>query len=284
MTVGAELLVNAVDMHVHAAPDLHPRLMNELEILEDARNYGMRAVVSKCHYCCNADRAALVSSMIDGIECFGGIVLNSCVGGFNPAAVESAIRFGGKAVWMPSFHSREHYENFPQLQAVVKGPVAGLSVLGDEALLPEVREVLDLIGQSNTILGTSHCSEPEIEMLVREAPAHGVKKVVVTHPYNHVPNLSLQKQIELAEAGCYLELCLYSAMPASERAKFEDFAKTIRAVGAERVILASDFGQSFHPSPAAGMAMLCERLLAVGIRREEIEIMIRQNPAFLLDL
>lgn len=284
MTMDMELLVNAIDMHVHAAPDLHPRLMNELEILADAKKYGMRAIVSKSHYCCNADRTALVNTMIEGIQCFGGIVLNPSVGGFNPSAVDAAIRFGGKEVWMPSFYSQAHYENFPQLKAVVKGPATGLSIAEDGRLLPEICEILDLIGRSNVILGTSHCSEQEIDMLVEEAPKYGVKKIVITHPYNFVPNLSVEKQMQLAEAGCYLELCLYCAMPASERATFEDFAKTIKTVGAKRVVLATDFGQSFHPAPAAGMAMFCEKLLALGIKKSEIEIMIKENPAYLLDL
>lgn len=284
MAMDMELLVNAIDMHVHAAPDLHPRLMNELEILQDAKKYGMRAIVSKSHYCCNAARTALVSSMIDGIQCFGGIVLNPSVGGFNPSAVDAAIRFGGKEVWMPSFYSKAHHENFPQLKAVVKGPENGLSVLKDGKLLPEMHEILDLIGQANVILGTSHCSKQEIDMLVKDAPKYGVKKIVITHPYNFVPNLSLKKQIELAEAGCYLELCLYSAMPVSERAAFEDFAKTISSVGVERVVLATDFGQSFHSAPAEGMAMFCGKLLALGINKRDIEIMIKENPAYLLDL
>jgi len=284
MKRGAELLDGAVDMHCHAMPDFHPRMLNELEILQDAKEYGMRAIVSKSHYCLNADRMPLINSMIEGIDCFGGVVLNPPVGGLNPSAVDAAIRYGGKEIWMPSFYTKAHLENFPAFKGVIKGPAEGISVVRDGELVSEMHEILDLIAQAKVILGTSHCSEQEIGILVREALNHGVKKIIVTHPYCPVPNLSVEKQAELAELGSYLELCLYSAMPISGRVTAEGFAKTIRTVGAKRVVLATDFGQPFHPTPAEGMRIFCNNLLAVGIEKTDIEIMIKENPAYLLDL
>jgi len=280
----SDILHKAVDMHVHAAPDLHPRLMNELEVLEDAKTYGLRAIVSKSHYCMNSDRTALISSMIEGIQCFGGVVLNPSVGGLNPAAVEAAIRYGGKEIWMPSFYTKAHFENFPAMKAMVKARMEPITILQDGKILPEVHEILDLIAQADVILGTSHCSGEELKVLVPEAFKQGVKKVVITHPHNWVPNLSLEQQKELAEQGAYLELCLYSAMPISDRATIHDFARSIKTVGPDRVVLATDFGQPYHPTPGEGMRIFCENLLAVGIDRRDIEIMIRENPAYLLDL
>lgn len=119
---------------------------------------------------------------------------------------------------------------------------------------------------------------------MKEAFLQGVKKVVITHPHNWVPNLSLDQQTELARQGAYLELCLYSARPISGKATIHDFAKTIQAVGPNRIVLATDFGQPFHPTPPEGMKIFCENLLAVGIERRDIEIMIKENPAYLLDL
>jgi Family of unknown function (DUF6282) len=284
MRNGVELLEGAVDMHVHAMPDFHPRMMNELEILQDAKAYGMRAIVSKSHYCLNADRVALLSSMVEGIDCFGGVVLNPPVGGINPSAVDAAIRYGGKEIWMPSFYTKAHMENFPAFKGVVRGPAEGIVLVKNGALLPEVHEILDLIAEANVILGTSHCSEDEIFILVREAIQHGVKKIIVTHPYCPVPDLSLEKQAALAEQGAYIELCLYSAMPISGRVTAAGFAQTISTVGAQRVVLATDFGQPFHPTPAEGMRIFVNNLLAVGIEKSDIEIMIKENPAELLDL
>ena len=284
MKKNAEILEGAVDMHVHAMPDFHPRMLDELEILKDAKEYGMRAIVSKSHYCLNADRMSLINSMVEGIECFGGVVLNPPVGGLNPSAVEAAIRYGGKEIWMPSFYTKAHLENFPAFKGVVKGPSEGITLLENGQLKSEVHEILDLIAEANVILGTSHCSEDEIFVLVREALDHGVKKIIVTHPYCPVPNLSVDKQAELASLGAFLELCLYSAMPISGKVTAAGFAESIKTVGPERVVLATDFGQPFHPTPAEGMRIFCHNLMAVGIEKRDIEIMIKENPSYLLDL
>ncbi len=97
--------------------------MTEVEVLRDAKEYGTRAIVSKCHYCLNADRMALVNSLVEGIACFGGVVLNPPVGGINPSAVEAAIRYGGKEIWMPSFYSKAYLlkvSNFKGAVGVMK--------------------------------------------------------------------------------------------------------------------------------------------------------------------
>ena len=279
-----ELIEGSIDMHCHAAPDFHPRIADELELLRDACSHGMRGIVSKSHYCPNASRVNIVNSLVEEGDCFGGIVLNPTVGGFNPAAVEATIRFGGKVVWMPSFYSREHLRCFPEFKGVVAGPPEGMSVLKDGKLVAEMHEILELIGQSNVILGTSHCSREEIAGLGEEAARHKIEKVVITHPYCPVPNLSLGEQAELASKGAVLELCLYSAMPISGKVSVHDFVRTIKSVGAEHVVLASDFGQPFHPTPAEGMRLFCTSLVAVGITREDIDIMTKRNPSRLLDL
>jgi microsomal dipeptidase-like Zn-dependent dipeptidase len=225
-----------------------------------------------------------VNSLVEGATCFGGIVLNPPVGGLNPCAVETSIRFGGKVVWLPSFYSREHLRSFPQFKGAVPGPPGGITILKDGQLVEEMREILDLVAERDLILGTSHCSREEIAVLVEQAAKHKVKKIVVTHPYCPVPDLSLDEQAELVQKGAYLELCLYSAMPISGKVSVHDFARTINKVGADHVVLATDFGQPFHPTPAEGMRMFCTSLVAAGIAKEEIDIMTKRNPAHLLGL
>ena len=70
----------AIDFHVHSAPDVFGRNVNDLEVARAAARAGMRALVLKNHITTTADRAALVSSEVPGIEVFGGIVLNKAVG------------------------------------------------------------------------------------------------------------------------------------------------------------------------------------------------------------
>jgi hypothetical protein len=58
----------------------------------------------------------------------------------------------------------------------------------------------------------------------------------------------------------------------------------IRAAGAENVVLSTDLGQPGNPVPAVGFASGVQRLLDAGVTQREIDLMIRRNPARLLNL
>jgi hypothetical protein len=47
-----EIMQGAVDMHIHSAPSLFPRLVDHAEAAEGAKNLGMKAVVLKEHHGC----------------------------------------------------------------------------------------------------------------------------------------------------------------------------------------------------------------------------------------
>ena len=44
-----ELLQGAVDIHIHHGPDLYPRIQDPIELAQDAKAAGMRAVCLKTH-------------------------------------------------------------------------------------------------------------------------------------------------------------------------------------------------------------------------------------------
>ena len=69
--------------------------------------------------------------------------MNPTVGGLNPSAVDAAIRYGGKEIWMPSFYTKAHMENFPAFKGVARGPSQGIVLVENGALLPEVYDILD---------------------------------------------------------------------------------------------------------------------------------------------
>lgn len=284
-----EVLEGAIDLHFHATPDLHDRLLDEVEIAKEAREAGMRAVLSKAHYGINASRMYYVSKAVPGIHTFGGVVLNPAVGGLNPSAVEAAIKFGGKEVWMPSIFSDAHIKHFKgtygTMPGRVKWPEKGITILDSEKkLLPAVKEILDMIAEANIILGTSHCSAEESRILIDEAFRRGVKKILVTHPHNEVPDLSLEVQLEFARKGAYLEHCFLPTMPMFYNARIKDVIEVIRKAGPERCVMATDFGQVFCPSTVEGLRMFILSLMNQGITEKEIDIMVRKNPAKLLDL
>src|SRR5262244_3337048 len=116
-----------IDMHVHSHPDVFGRNMDDIDVAQLAKARGMRGIVLKNHISETASRAALVMKVVPGLEVFGGVVLNTAVGGVNPSAVEWMHRiYGsrGKVVWLPTFESDKHVKTFskPDAKGLVVAP------------------------------------------------------------------------------------------------------------------------------------------------------------------
>jgi hypothetical protein len=279
----------AIDLHCHPYPDLFPRLADDFEVVEAARDAGLRAIVLKCHHESTVSRAYLVGKVAVGIEVFGGIVLNSYVGYLNPAAVEAALRLGGKVVWLPTIDAGYHAE--------VHGTAGGYDTQGggrsgsgvwvlDEAgkLKPEVLEIFELVAEHDAILGTCHLSPREILAIVRAATERKIQKVVVTHPFFRVPNLDLDTLAELAAMGAYPEFGYCTVSPAWHYATPEKVAHAIARVGASRCLLVSDTGQRHNPLPSEALRVFAQTLFEKGVSESDVAKMIKENPADLLDI
>ena len=55
-------------------------------------------------------------------------------------------------------------------------------------------------------------------------------------------------------------------------------------MGAHRCTLGTDFGQLFNPDPIDGMRVFVQTMMKCGITLEEIDLLIRKNPAWLVGL
>lgn len=283
-------LDGAIDLHCHPYPDLFPRLADDIDIAIAARDAGMKAIVFKCHHENTVSRAYLVERVVPGIRVFGGVVLNSYVGGINPAAVEAALRLGGREVWMPTidagYHAQQHggtggYDS----QRGGRSSAEGIWITdNDGALKPEVREVLDLVAEHQAILGTCHLSPREIVSLVAQARSHGIDKIVVTHPFFKVPNLDLDTIEELARMGAMPEFGYCTVSPAWHYATAELVGEAVTRVGASRCLLVSDTGQRHNPLPSEALRVFAQTLFEKGVEEQAIGQMIRTNPYDLLDL
>ena len=76
-----ELLQGAVDIHIHHGPDLYPRIQDPIELAQDAKAAGMRAVCLKTHNFPTAPMALLARKVVPDIDIFGSIACNLEVGG-----------------------------------------------------------------------------------------------------------------------------------------------------------------------------------------------------------
>ena len=62
------------------------------------------------------------------------------------------------------------------------------------------------------------------------------------------------------------------------------FARAMMAVGPERALMSTDFGQEKSPHPADGMRFFIDEMLRAGVPAAAIDLMARRNPARLLGL
>lgn len=269
-------LEQAVDLHVHSAPDVDQRRFDDIELARHAAEAGMGGLLIKSHQNSTVERAYLVSKVVTGIRVRGGLVLNQTVGGLNPHAVRLAVRLGAREIWMPTRSARNHLRHHG-----VDG--GGLSVLDEEGrLLPEVEEILGEIAASGCSLGTGHLSPEEAEVLIGRAREVGVNCIVVTHPEWSVTFYTIEQQRRLAGPDLYFERCFVSTTEICGFTPFETIAEAIAAVGPESTVLASDLGQVVNPAPVEGLMLYAERLRATGFSEGEIRRMMVDNPAGLL--
>jgi hypothetical protein len=90
-------------MHVHVAPDVMERRIDDVDLARRFAEVGLAGFVLKSHYVSTAERASVVRTVVPGVDVLGAVTLNSAVGGMNPAAVEIAGREGARTVWMPTW-------------------------------------------------------------------------------------------------------------------------------------------------------------------------------------
>lgn len=274
MTIPAQTLVGAIDIHAHTDPDGVPRSIDAIDLARLAKSRGMRAIVLKNHYEPTASLAYIVRKEVPGIEIFGGISLDLTVGGINPRAVEwmTKVKGGyGKVVWMPTFDSEHNAE--PEHR-----PFA--PVVKDGKLVPQVIEVIGIIAKHNLVLETGHSSPAECLMIVREGKRQGVRGIVVTHANSPSVGMSIAEMQEAAKLGAYLELVYVK--PGSPAAAAH--VQAIRAVGPEHIILSSDLGQAGNPLHPDGLLAFYRYLKQQGTSVADIDQMAKVNPAKVLGL
>ena len=284
-----DLIQGAIDMHVHTNPCPFPRPYDDAEVAVLARNMGLKAVVVKDHHQPTSGWVHHAQKLARGIELLGSLVLNTYVGGLNPYAVEAAVRFyGTRIIWLPTVTAAAHLKVFgvPSFKGYPADfrPITGISVLKEGRLVPEVVEIIQICREGNVCLCTAHISAPETRAVIAEAKKQGFRKRLVTHPLFDVPNLSLEEQKEFAaEEGVFIE---YAFLPMTSlfSRKAQETADIIRTVGVENCVMSTDLGNWFNPSPPEGLRCFIQYMLYCGIKPEEVEVMVKRNPAYLLNL
>lgn len=318
-----ELLVGAIDIHVHAGPHIFssPRRVDPVQAATMARDAGMRAIVYMDVFEMSNGTAWMVNRVVRDFQTYGGLIMNTVYGGMNPRAVRTALAYGDGAKFV-SFGAHSTYFQAAREGRLVDGVFKPLSEIYpkfkreelerciriplEEAPGPELDEILGLIGaHPHVFMNTGHVSVPEAMRLIELAPNYGIAKVLVA---SSVTKLATLEELRwMAERGAYIEYTLaaythttpipkthyyvekeYAAMDEGmgtpPKGGVKAVAEQIQALGPRHCIIATDFGVYTLPDPVEGFREFIACLLDLGMDPDDVRTMVKTNPEGLLGL
>jgi len=277
------LLRGAVEMHFHVDPPTQISPGGNLDNLRTARSLGVRAVVLKSHGESSAGVASLLGKDMPDMRIIGGIVLNREVGGINAVAAERLANMKGRpgrVVWLPTKDSVATLKRNPSK------PVVPLSK--DGQLLPEVKQLIALIGKHDLVLATGHSAAEDALLVFKEGRAQGLKRMIATHPMDNVGKMTMEQMQQAVKLGAVLELDFRHMVE-------EGGIDVIKTVGAEHCFISEfwtyglplESESPYLPIEYGGLERVgrfIEQMHANGITDQQLDTMIKINPARLLGL
>ncbi|MFJ3186970.1 DUF6282 family protein [Streptomyces halstedii] len=287
----AKVLDGLVDMHVHSGPSPFPRRFDHVEAAEDGARVNMRAMVAKSHHHNTQMDVLAMRGRLEGVKAqvFGGIALNSTIGGLNIHAVRMSLRMGGKVVWFPTISSGRHIECHPEDGAfpttTVPLTLERIDIVDEQGeLRPEVHEILDEIKEQGAVVNAGHMYPEYIRTLFQAAQAKGMKRLVVSHP-DFVIGVEPELCREFTGLGAFIEHEVGMYDPeGTQKWDPAQLYRWIETIGVEHTVLASDFGQAANPKPVDAYLRVAEALLDLGLPEKDLRRMTCDNPSYLLDL
>lgn len=288
--VGA-LLEGAVDLHVHPGPSPFPRDLSIVDAAREAHEAGFAGIVVKSHHHSMVTDVQAASAAVGGLPLpvFGGVALNNQVGGINPSAVELALNLGGRIVWFPTISSDQHIcvhneeMKFPHTTRPYRKDTPTPVCDADGTVLPEVRDVIDLIKENDAILSGGHMGVDDLDAVIRAAHEQGVRKIIVSHP-NFVIGAEPDRCRAWVEFGVQFEhdLCMYDDRSSFYSWTIDVMLDYVKATGVQASFLGSDLGQAGNPHPIDAYRKILGQLLEAGVPADDIRTMVSRNPRELL--
>ena len=318
-----ELLVGAIDIHVHAGPHIFssPRRVDPFQAATQARDAGMQAIVFMDVFEMSNGTAWLVNRVVPDFKTFGGLIMNTVYGGVNPRAVKTALYYGDGAKFIDFGAHSTYYqaaregriidgkfvplsETYPKFKAQELDRAVSIPI--DEPPEPELDEILHLIADHpHVYMGTGHVSVEEAIRVVDLAEEYNIKKVLVSSSVSKIARL---EQLEyMAGKGAFIEYTLAAythttPIPKTHYYVEREYAsmdegmaeepqggvrlvsEQIQALGADKCIIGTDFGVYTLPAPVEGLREFIACLLDLGISVEDIRKLVKSNPERLLGL
>ncbi len=318
-----DLLKGSIDIHVHAGPHLvsSPRSVNPVQAAIEARDAGMRAIAYMCVFNWSVGTSWIVNEVVPGFQTYGGIILNTVMGGMNPRAVKTAVYYGDGA----------RYVSFGAHSTKYQAGVEGRYVDGQWKKLidiyPEFKEeeydrcieipaygkptkafddIMKIIADNPQIyLVSGHISNQEAMDLCKYAKDYGIKKVLLSNAVTaHLNEHEIEEAIKL---GAMLENCLAEHTHTGSIPKTHYYvepeyraydegqsgapqggvygaAEQMKKFGVENFLVSTDFGVYTLPHPVEGFREWIACLMDCGWTDEEIRTVTTHNPGKMLGI
>ncbi len=285
------IIKQAIDIHYHVGPEIIPRKFTVSELINSEKGK-IGGIVLKNHFFPTSPFIKEVKN--NEITLYGGVVLNNSLGGINQDMIISLREFDKNPimVWFPTINSenflkKSEFEIAPEwvknqeFNARLSKDIKPVRIFKDGKLTKDTISFLRLIKDLDLTLATGHLSWQESKILSTEFLNIG-GRVVITHPIYQKINMPIKIQKELADKGCFIEQS-YS-MYSIDKIPMIKIARQIRDVGCQSVILSSDVGQKFSPTPSDALYKFCSILLKNGFNYDELYLMLVINPKKLLGI
>jgi hypothetical protein len=287
-----KVLDGAVDLHCHSGPSPFPRRFDHVEASHDGARINMRAILCKSHHHNTVMDLLAMRSQLETAPTpmYGGVALNSEVGGINPSAVAVAITMGGRCVWGPTVSAGQHIrahshdDGFPSAAGnLYEKEVSIFDESGEVSADTEL--VTRLVAEAGILLTGGHLDGESMRAFFKTASGNGVKRLLLHHP-DFIVNASESDIEEMVGYGAFVEheISMYHPDVPAPRWPIERLVDWIRKVGPERTVIDSDLGQQGNPLPVDGYLLIVAQLLDHGISATDVRQMICRNTAYLLGL
>jgi hypothetical protein len=287
-----KVLDGTVDLHCHSGPSPFPRRFDHVEASYDGARINMRGILCKSHHHNTVmDLLAMRTPLQDApTAMFGGVALNSEVGGINPSAVAVAITMGGRCVWGPTVSAKQHRaahshdDGFPNITGDLYEEE--VSVFDDAGDVSEKADLVTrLVAEAGILLTGGHLDGGSMKAFFRTASRNGVKRMLIHHP-DFIVNTSESDIEEMLGYGAFVEheLAMYHPGVSAPRWPIQRLVDWIRKIGPERTVIDSDLGQHGNPLPVDAYILIVQQLLDHGIAADDVRQMICHNTAYLLGL
>ena len=286
-----DLVEGAIDVHIHSGPDSVARWGDTIDIARLAVEMGMRGVVFKDHFRPTTHKAILTKKAVPDLEIFSLHACNHPNGGLSYRCVMMSIGEGLKVVQMPTLDSEHQFSKskqghlFTHFQFGEKVEPISLYNPGTKEYTDDLNKILEAVKKYDLVLSNGHISPEETIELFEKAIAMGIKpeRCMVEHP-NGNRSFTMDHMKAIGALGAFQNISYNACNPLFAGQHPQDGADIVKQVGAEQCTIITDGGQHTSPGPAEGMRVFCNMLMHCGVTREEIDLMIKVNPAKILGL